>query len=76
MLQSMGVAKRRGAGETQSWRDDTIFCSSRRLQLMTACKQSVSAKGASKYIKGRARRINMFCCHFQERDGVPSSLPQ
>lgn len=43
---------------------------------MTAGKQSVRAKGASKHIKGRARRINMFCCHFQERDGVPSSLPQ
>lgn len=71
-----GWGERLGAGETQSWRDDTIFCSSRRFQLMTVCKQNVNAKDASKYIKGRERRINMFCCHFQERNGVPSSLPQ
>lgn len=42
---------------------------------MTAGKQSVRAEGASKHIKGRARRINMFCCHFQERDGVPQQPP-
>lgn len=72
----LGMGERLGARETQTWRDDTIFCSSRRFQLMTVCKQNVNAKDASKYIKGRERRINMFCCHFQERNGVPSSLLQ
>lgn len=71
-----GWGERVGAGESQSWRDSTIFLQLLGFLLMTACRQHVSSEDARKNIKGRGRRINMFCCHFQERDGVPTSLPQ
>ena len=65
-----------GLGKASLGEMAPFSCSSGCFLLMTVCRQRVSSEDARKNIKGRGRRINMFSCHFQERDGVPTSLPQ